>query len=63
MMVSFQRKRLRLENLDELSLLAKNSTVHNLSAPHKWGPRNYELIEENYALLIPGPMERNQGVE
>jgi hypothetical protein len=41
---------------ETLHLLVKKFIVHILSAPHNWG------IHENYAHVIPSPMEHNQGV-
>ena len=62
MMVSFQRKRLRLKNFDKLKLVVENSTIHivHLNAPHKRGIPN---LEDNYPPLEFGPIERNQGAK
>ena len=60
MTVSFQRKRLRLKNLDNLQMFVRIFTIHNLSAPHKW-----RIVEskDNYAHVIHGPMGRTWSVD
>lgn len=52
-MVSFQRKRLWLQNFDSLQLLVEKFTINNMGAPHKHGILE---LRENYAWdvnLIP----------
>ena len=58
MVVSFQRKRLWLNNYDNLQLLVEKFTLHDLSAPHKHGILE---LKKNYAHVIHGPTKRNQG--
>ena len=56
MMVSFQRKSLRLKNFDSLELLVEKFIVHNLSAPKK---QRILKLRENYALVVHGPTYNN----
>ena len=59
MMLSLQRKRLRLNNFNNLQLVVKKVTIHNMSARHKRGIPELKVC---YAHVILGPMEHNQGV-
>lgn len=42
---------------ENLHLLVKKFIVHITSAPHKWGIHE---LKDNYAHVIPSPMEHNQ---
>ena len=56
-MVSFQRKRLQLENFDNLQPLVEKFKVHILNIPHNW-----RILESKgmYVHSIFGPMEGSQ---
>ena len=59
MMIFFQRRKLQLKNFDNLQLFVKMFTMHNMSAPYKWG---IPVLKDSYAHVIHDPIERNQGV-
>jgi hypothetical protein len=52
MMVSLQRKSLRLKTFNNLQLVVEKVTIHNMSAHHK---RGIPELKVSYAHVILGP--------
>ena len=55
-MVSFQRKRLRIKYSNNIHLLVEKLTIHNLSAPYRLGICE---LKDNHAHVVLDPTKHN----